>query len=286
MSCRGTAWSPLRSVQSLSKFFFITGSATTTAWYSHPYLLNLAAHVLHLDFKVRLQAYSFRNALRCSGLKGIPANLGKTVLGRKCNTAENNIDGQKGGLELTLRNFHAFCSGHNLGIATVLLISMQDSVTAFQTSFFSFLSLVFAIYSGNTMAFLYEVSINISDMSQLQSLTRRTFHVNLLSLLADKSRVNNYAFAETKSNGPEFVWGMHGTWGAARGVCEHTGAWCKGYSCTNQVFFVLSFSRATCIPDTLCQPHTPGIRVIITGIATATSSANECDSYRQWEQIW
>lgn len=78
----GTAWSPLRSVQSLSKFFFITGSATTTAWYSHPYLLNLAAHVLHLDFK--------------------------------------------------------------------------DSVTAFQTSFFSFLSLVFAIYSGNTMAFLYE----------------------------------------------------------------------------------------------------------------------------------
>ncbi len=34
---------------------------------------------------------------------------------------------------------------------------MQDSVTAFQTSFFSFLSLVFAIYSGNTMAFLYEV---------------------------------------------------------------------------------------------------------------------------------
>lgn len=34
---------------------------------------------------------------------------------------------------------------------------IQDSVTAFQTSFFSFLSLVFAIYSGNTMAFLYEV---------------------------------------------------------------------------------------------------------------------------------
>lgn len=77
-----TAWSPMRSVQSLSKFFFITGAATTTAWFSHPYLLNLAAHVLHLDFK--------------------------------------------------------------------------DSVTAFQTSFFSFLSLVFAIYSGNTMAFLYE----------------------------------------------------------------------------------------------------------------------------------
>ena len=35
---------------------------------------------------------------------------------------------------------------------------LQDSVTAFQTSFFSFLSLVFAIYSGNTMAFLYDVS--------------------------------------------------------------------------------------------------------------------------------
>lgn len=77
-----TAWSPMRSAQSLSKFFVITGFATTTAWFSHPYLLNLAAHVLHLDFK--------------------------------------------------------------------------DSVTAFQTSFFSFLSLVFAIYSGNTMAFLYE----------------------------------------------------------------------------------------------------------------------------------
>ncbi len=78
-----TAWSPLRSVQSLSKFFFISGTATLTAWYAHPHLLNLAAHVLNLDFK--------------------------------------------------------------------------DNVTAFQTSFFSFLSLVFAIYSGNTMAFLYDV---------------------------------------------------------------------------------------------------------------------------------
>lgn len=36
-------------------------------------------------------------------------------------------------------------------------VPLQDSVTAFQTSFFSFLSLVFAIYSGNTMAFLYDV---------------------------------------------------------------------------------------------------------------------------------
>lgn len=99
-----------------------------------------------------------------------------------------------------------------MSIATVeILNSSQDSVTAFQTSFFSFLSLVFAIYSGNTMAFLYEVSINISDRSQLQSLTRRTFHVNSLLLLAENYRVNNYAFAETKSNGPEFVWGMHGT---------------------------------------------------------------------------
>ena len=62
----------------------ITAGATTTAWHAHPQLLNVAAHVLHLDFK--------------------------------------------------------------------------DSVTAFQTSFFSFLSLVFAIYSGNTMAFLYDVS--------------------------------------------------------------------------------------------------------------------------------
>ena len=43
----------MRSIQSLSKFFLITGLATTTAWYSHPHLLNLAAHVLHLDFKVR-----------------------------------------------------------------------------------------------------------------------------------------------------------------------------------------------------------------------------------------
>ncbi|KAK9808341.1 hypothetical protein WJX73_003840 [Symbiochloris irregularis] len=77
-----TAWSPIRSVFSLGKFFFITGTATTTAWFAHPQLLNIAAHVLHLDFK--------------------------------------------------------------------------DSVTAFQTSFFSFLSLVFAIYSGNTMAFLYD----------------------------------------------------------------------------------------------------------------------------------
>ena len=87
-SCRAprrmTAWSPLRSLQSLSKFFFISGAATAAAWYAHPHLLNLAAHVLNLDFK--------------------------------------------------------------------------DNVTAFQTSFFSFLSLVFAIYSGNTMAFLYDVS--------------------------------------------------------------------------------------------------------------------------------
>jgi hypothetical protein len=81
---RRTAWSPLRSLQSLSKFFFISGAATTAAWNAHPHLLNLAAHVLNLDFK--------------------------------------------------------------------------DNVTAFQTSFFSFLSLVFAIYSGNTMAFLYDVS--------------------------------------------------------------------------------------------------------------------------------
>lgn len=81
--CRMTAWSPLRSIQSLSKFFLISGTATVTAWYAHPHLLNLAAHVLNLDFK--------------------------------------------------------------------------DNVTAFQTSFFSFLSLVFAIYSGNTMAFLYDV---------------------------------------------------------------------------------------------------------------------------------
>ena len=83
VTCRMTAWSPLRSIQSLSKFFFISGAATVTAWYAHPHLLNLAAHVLNLDFK--------------------------------------------------------------------------DNVTAFQTSFFSFLSLVFAIYSGNTMAFLYDV---------------------------------------------------------------------------------------------------------------------------------
>lgn len=82
---RNSAWSPIRSAFSLSKFFLITATATTTAWLAHPHLLNLAAHVLHLDFK--------------------------------------------------------------------------DSVTAFQTSFFSFLSLVFAIYSGNTMAFLYDVSL-------------------------------------------------------------------------------------------------------------------------------
>ncbi|KAL3142388.1 hypothetical protein ABBQ38_002723 [Trebouxia sp. C0009 RCD-2024] len=79
---QNSAWSPIRSAFSLSKFFLITATATTTAWLAHPHLLNLAAHVLHLDFK--------------------------------------------------------------------------DSVTAFQTSFFSFLSLVFAIYSGNTMAFLYD----------------------------------------------------------------------------------------------------------------------------------
>ena len=87
--CRNTAWSPIRSALSLSKFFLITATATSTAWLAHPHLLNLAAHVLHLDFK--------------------------------------------------------------------------DSVTAFQTSFFSFLSLVFAIYSGNTMAFLYDVSICSRD---------------------------------------------------------------------------------------------------------------------------
>ena len=80
-----SAWSPVRSLQSLAKFFFISGAATATAWYAHPQLLDIAAHVLNLDFK--------------------------------------------------------------------------DNVTAFQTSFFSFLSLVFAIYSGNTMAFLYDVSL-------------------------------------------------------------------------------------------------------------------------------
>lgn len=77
------AWTIERSVQSLGKVFLVTGSATTAAYLSHPYLLNTAAHVLNLDFR--------------------------------------------------------------------------DSVTAFQTSFFSFLSLVFAIFSGNTMAFLYDV---------------------------------------------------------------------------------------------------------------------------------
>ena len=82
--CRMSAWSPVRSLQSLAKFFLISGAATATAWYAHPQLLDIAAHVLNLDFK--------------------------------------------------------------------------DNVTAFQTSFFSFLSLVFAIYSGNTMAFLYDVS--------------------------------------------------------------------------------------------------------------------------------
>ncbi|KAK9835192.1 hypothetical protein WJX81_004896 [Elliptochloris bilobata] len=40
--------------------------------------------------------------------------------------------------------------------AHVLNLDFRDSVTAFQTSFFSFLSLVFAIFSGNTMAFLYD----------------------------------------------------------------------------------------------------------------------------------
>lgn len=80
--CRMSAWSPVRSLQSLAKFFLISGAATATAWYAHPQLLDIAAHVLNLDFK--------------------------------------------------------------------------DNVTAFQTSFFSFLSLVFAIYSGNTMAFLYD----------------------------------------------------------------------------------------------------------------------------------
>ena len=47
----------------------------------------------------------------------------------------------------------------SLLIAGSCPLVLQDSVTAFQTSFFSFLSLVFAIYSGNTMAFLYDVSI-------------------------------------------------------------------------------------------------------------------------------
>ena len=107
--CRLTAWSPMRSLQSLSKFFFITGFATTSAWYSHPHLLNLAAHVLHLDFKA------------CLAL----------ILACVC---------------------WSF-------IAHLTCIFVQDSVTAFQTSFFSFLSLVFAIYSGNTMAFLYDVSL-------------------------------------------------------------------------------------------------------------------------------
>ena len=50
--------------------------------------------------------------------------------------------------------------------AHVLNLDFRDSVTAFQTSFFSFLSLVFAIFSGNTMAFLYDVRpLTLQDVS-------------------------------------------------------------------------------------------------------------------------
>ena len=57
-------------------------------------------------------------------------------------------------------------------------------MTAFQTSFFSFLSLVFAIYSGNTMAFLYDVS--------------RSFQTELPALLAcsHRTRMTSHATAQ------------------------------------------------------------------------------------------
>ena len=53
---------------------------------------------------------------------------------------------------------------------------VQDSVTAFQTSFFSFLSLCFAIYSGNTMAFLYDVSSLPLTLAINEQLCMRNIH--------------------------------------------------------------------------------------------------------------
>lgn len=46
-------------------------------------------------------------------------------------------------------------------------------------------------------------------------------------------------------------------------------------------YLLCALSQAACIPDTLWEVHTPGIRVIIIGIAMAASSANKCDSYKQ-----
>lgn len=60
--------------------------------------------------------------------------------------------------------------------ARLWVFLVQDNVTAFQTSFFSFLSLIFAIYSGNTMAFLYDVS------PSLIITIAWTFHSGMLDL--------------------------------------------------------------------------------------------------------
>eukprot|EP00884_Botryococcus_braunii_P011500 jgi/Botrbrau1/20350/Bobra.0006s0019.2 len=62
-----------------------------------------------------------------------------------------------------------------------LHLNPKDNVTAFQTSFFSFLSLIFAIYSGNTMAFLYDrqksLMMNLYwETMALERLTEEAIH--------------------------------------------------------------------------------------------------------------
>ena len=151
-----SAWSPVRSLQSLAKFFFISGAATATAWYAHPQLLDVAAHVLNLDFK--------------------------------------------------------------------------DNVTAFQTSFFSFLSLVFAIYSGNTMAFLYDVSLLLPCSNPFESgdshrsIPLCTCAISGMSHAMAGAEIEDVQHAEAKRGGEKSVCGVHGPGGAAGRGSQHSGS--------------------------------------------------------------
>lgn len=72
-----------QGVKTLFRYTFLTGLAGTTAWFAHPYLLDIVGYVLDLNWR-------------------------------------------------------------------------ESSVTPFQNSFFSVLSLLFAIFSGNSMGFLYD----------------------------------------------------------------------------------------------------------------------------------
>lgn len=53
----------------------------------------------------------------------------------------------------------------------------ESSVTPFQNSFFSVLSLLFAIFSGNSMGFLYDVSRSVALQPPALLLSPRELHL-------------------------------------------------------------------------------------------------------------